>query len=126
MLITPYLVNLKKAKEIMLLGEAMDAREAQQAGLVNRVVPDGEFEAAAEAMARKLAALPQNTIRLDKALTNRIYELAGFAQGIGWQQEASLRALAGAHDEVAAERQRIRDEQGWAKFKAEKDTGYTE
>ncbi|MCC7365415.1 MAG: enoyl-CoA hydratase/isomerase family protein [Dehalococcoidia bacterium] len=124
MLITPYLVNLKKAKEIMLLGEALDAREAQQAGLVNRVVPDEELETAAEAVARKLAALPQNTVRLDKALTNRVYELAGFHQGIGWQQEESLRELAGAHDPVAAERQRARAEQGWATFKEKRDSGY--
>jgi len=123
-LITPYLVNLKKAKELMLLGEVLDARQAEQAGLVNRVVPDSELEAAAEAMAKKLAALPQSTVRLDKALTNRVYELAGFRAGIGWNGDEAMRGLAEERDAVAEERHRIRQERGWSDFKQTRDRGY--
>lgn len=125
MLITPYLANLKKAKEMMLLGEVIDAHEAKEIGLVNKVVPDDQLEAEAEAMAKKIASLPQNVVRLNKALTNRVYELAAFEQGIGWNQDESLRELAAARDAVALERHRIRQEKGWGEFKQERDKGYS-
>jgi enoyl-CoA hydratase/carnithine racemase len=123
-LITPYLASQKQAKELLLLGEAFDAHEAQRMGLVNRVVPDAELESAAEAMAKKLAALPPNTVRLNKLLVNRVYELAGLRGGMAWADDAALRALWRSEDAVAAERHRVRNEQGWAAFKQERDQGY--
>ena len=123
-LITPYLVGQKQAKELLLLGEAADAQDALRLGLVNRVVPDGELEAAAEAMAKKLAALPPNTVRLNKLLVNRVYELAGLRGAMAWADDAALRALWKSEDAVAAERHRVRNEQGWAAFKQERDQGY--
>src|SRR3984893_8921460 len=38
-------VPRKKANELLLLGERWDAQQALAAGIVNRVVPDGEFDA---------------------------------------------------------------------------------
>jgi len=124
MLISPYLVGMKQAKELMLLGEVYTAEDAVRLGLANRVVPDAELEAAAEAVARKLAALPQNIVRLNKALVNRVYSLAGFQDGIGWNRDEDLRSLASARDATAAERHRVRPEQGWQAFKDERDRGY--
>lgn len=124
MLISPYLTAMKRAKELMLLGEVVDAHEAKAIGLVNRVVPDDQLEAAAAQVAAKIASLPQNVVRLNKALTNRVYELAGFHDGVGWNADAELRALAGARDAVAQERHRIRQEQGWSQFKQARDRGY--
>ncbi len=54
----PRLVGLRRALEIALLPEAMGADEAQRIGLVNRVVPAAELEAATLALARRLAAGP--------------------------------------------------------------------
>lgn len=53
-----------RAMEMMLLGERMPADEALAAGLVNRVVPDGEALATAQALAAKLAAGPTQAIGL--------------------------------------------------------------
>ena len=39
-------VPRKKTNELLLLGERIDAEEAERLGIVNRVVPDGEFDAA--------------------------------------------------------------------------------
>lgn len=124
MLISPYLVGMKQAKELMLLGEVYDAHEAVRLGLANRVVPDAELESTAEAVAKKLAALPQNVVRLNKALVNRVYSLAGFQDGIGWNRDEDLRTLASSRDATAAERHRLRQEQGWQAFKEARDKGY--
>ena len=123
-LITPYLTTAKQAKEILLLGEILEAPDALRVGLVNRVVPDAELESAAHAMATRLAELPQNIVRLNKALVNRVYELAGFRDGFAWSNDEDMLALSRATDEVAAQRRRIQQEQGWQAFKQERDRGY--
>lgn len=51
-----------RSLEMALLGERMGADEARAAGLVNRVVPDGEVLATAKAIAAKLAAGPTQAI----------------------------------------------------------------
>ena len=54
----PRLVGLRRALEIALLPQAIGAEEAQRIGLVNRVVPRAELEAATLALAQRLAAGP--------------------------------------------------------------------
>lgn len=54
----PRLVGLRRALEIAMLGETFGADEALRLGLVNRVLPAAELEAAAQAFAERLAAGP--------------------------------------------------------------------
>lgn len=51
-------LGLRKAMEIALLAEPFEAAEALRLGLVNRVVPAAELDAAADALAARLAAGP--------------------------------------------------------------------
>ena len=52
------LVGTSKAMELMMLGDRIDASEAHQLGLVNRVVPDETFRDEAAKLARRLADGP--------------------------------------------------------------------
>ena len=54
----PRLVGLRRALEIAMLGEALDAAAAERMGLVNRVVPAAGLEAEAMAFAQRLANGP--------------------------------------------------------------------
>jgi enoyl-CoA hydratase/carnithine racemase len=54
----PRLVGDGRARELILLGEVIDAAEALRIGLANRVVPDGDLESAAQEFADRLAAQP--------------------------------------------------------------------
>jgi len=56
----------KKATELLLLGEQISAAEAERLGLVNRVVPAAEFDAAVADWAGKLAASSPLMLRLGK------------------------------------------------------------
>jgi len=64
----PRLVGLRRALEIMLVGDRFDAQQALAWGLVNRVVPAGEIDAAVQALARSLAAGPALAIRNTRRL----------------------------------------------------------
>ena len=64
-------VGRKKASELLLLGERWSADEALAAGLVNKVVPAAEFDAAVNEWAVKLAAKSPLIMRLGKEAMRR-------------------------------------------------------
>jgi len=59
-------VPRKKTNEMLLLGEQMTALAAHEAGIVNKVVPEDEFEAAVDGWAAKLASKSPTMMRLGK------------------------------------------------------------
>jgi enoyl-CoA hydratase/carnithine racemase len=64
-------VPRKKANELLLLGERLSAQEALAAGIVNRVVPVGELDAAVADWAAKLASKSPAIMRLGKEAMRR-------------------------------------------------------
>ena len=125
-LITPFLTTQKQAKEVLLLGEVIAADDALRMGLVNRVVPDDQLEGSAAEMASKLAALPPTVVRMNKRLVNLVYEQMGLIDAVRYRDNEALREFLEAEDTVGAGRQRVREEEGWAAFKRERDRGYEE
>lgn len=75
------LVGLGKAKEMILLGERIDAHEALRIGLVNKVVPLENLLNEAKSWARRLAAKPMYAMRLAKLVIDRGYD-AELNQGL--------------------------------------------
>jgi enoyl-CoA hydratase/carnithine racemase len=59
----PRIIGEARARELILLGEIIDADEALRIGLANRVVPDHDLEAAAAEFAGRLAAQPPLAVR---------------------------------------------------------------
>ena len=58
LLVEPWELGPRKAKEFLLCAETFSAEEAERYGLVNRVVPRADLEAAAREMAEKIALVP--------------------------------------------------------------------
>jgi len=75
----PRSVGLRKAKELILLGGRLNAQEALEAGLANRIVPNAELDAETEKLAQRLANAPsyaigRSKLLLDQALANSQHE----------------------------------------------------
>jgi enoyl-CoA hydratase/carnithine racemase len=69
-------VPRKTANQMLLLGERMSAEEARAAGIVNRVVPADDFDAAVDEWARKLAGKSPVVMRLGKDAMFRQQDMA--------------------------------------------------
>ncbi|MCB1704727.1 MAG: crotonase/enoyl-CoA hydratase family protein [Halioglobus sp.] len=71
----PRLIGHSRAMDLILTGRSVDAEEALQMGLANRVVPDGEGREAALALAQQLGRFPQHCLRSDRLSAYEQWEL---------------------------------------------------
>lgn len=78
----PWVMGLRSAKEFLFTGRRMGAAEALKVGMVNRVVPRAELEAATGALAEEIAAAPPFAIRLTKRSLNRAADMQGFRASV--------------------------------------------
>jgi enoyl-CoA hydratase len=62
----PRIVGRGRALDIILTGRKVPAEECERIGLCERIVPDGESRAAAEALAHEIARFPQGCMRADR------------------------------------------------------------
>ncbi|WP_406444580.1 enoyl-CoA hydratase [Streptomyces sp. NBC_00631] len=68
----------RKAKEILFTGRPLTAEEAEQAGMVNRVVPRAELDTATRELAERIAAMPAFGLRQAKRAVNQTLDVQGF------------------------------------------------
>jgi 2-(1,2-epoxy-1,2-dihydrophenyl)acetyl-CoA isomerase len=89
--ILPRLVGLSKALELLLLGDSIDAREAQRIGLVARVFPTDEFAASARLIAERVARAPRSIGLIKRAVNHA--NLGNLENAL--EYEAHLQEIAG-------------------------------
>ncbi|MBV8162163.1 MAG: enoyl-CoA hydratase [Acidimicrobiia bacterium] len=118
LLVEPWELGMRKAKEFLLTGDTIDAQEAWRLGLVNRVVARSELAAATRQLADKVALVPPVTAQAVKDSINHTFDAMGKREA--WRYhfmvhqfvsntETALSALAarkqkGSMKEVFAER----------------------
>jgi 2-(1,2-epoxy-1,2-dihydrophenyl)acetyl-CoA isomerase len=67
----PMMVGMRRATELILLGETFDARKALELGLINRIVPADRLEEETRRLAGRLAQAPTAAVGLAKTAINR-------------------------------------------------------
>lgn len=72
-LLLPWLVGQRKAAELLLLGETLDAQAACDYGIVNAVFDDADYQQKAWEKAERLAAQPAASVRVTKAQMKAAY-----------------------------------------------------
>jgi 2-(1,2-epoxy-1,2-dihydrophenyl)acetyl-CoA isomerase len=92
----PRLVGMQKALALMMTGEKVAAKDAEQMNMIYKAVPDTEFESMVAQLAQQLAKMPTKALGLTKKAVD-----AGFNQDLGAQLalEEKLQTQAGqTHD----------------------------
>ena len=67
----PRRIGLHKAKEMLFFGDLIGASEAERLGIVNRVLPAAELDAAVDLIAGRLASAPTKTLGMAKRALHR-------------------------------------------------------
>ena len=82
-MILPWLVGPKRAKEIILSGaDRISAPEAARIGLINRVVPPDRLQSSALALARHIAVIDPRLVQRTKHAINRSFEIMGLIKAL--------------------------------------------
>lgn len=91
------LIGRAKAMDLVLTGRAMDAREAESAGLVSRVVPDDRTLPEALTAAETIASYGRTAVRAARECVDRSLE-TGLRDGIRFERRV-FHALFATHDQ---------------------------
>ena len=94
----PRMVGLHKAKELTFFADILSAAEAEEFGLVNRVVPADELDAFVDDWASRLAAGPPIALSLSKKMLNNATHVT-LAQAL--EDEARSQSVTLASDDTA-------------------------
>jgi enoyl-CoA hydratase len=109
LLIEPWEIGARKAKELLFTGAALDAAEAHRLGLVNRVVAAGCLEEEVTALAERIAGMPPFAVRTVKRSINDALDFMG--QGRSWEHHFLLH-VAGKRSEEFREWWQAVEQQG--------------
>ena len=94
-MVMPWLTGPKKAKQWLLTGnDRIDAAEAYQWGMINEVVPEGEHLETALAMARQIALMDPQAVRITKQAINRSCDIMGMRDALDMSAEMALQIYA--------------------------------
>jgi enoyl-CoA hydratase/carnithine racemase len=89
-------ISRKRAMEMLLTGDIIDARKALEWGLVNRVVPPDDLNRETESLARKIADKPPVTVATGK---RAFYEQMEHGAAKAYELASCAISASFAHDE---------------------------
>jgi len=94
----PWELGIRKAKEFLFTADEITAQEAAVHGMVNRVVPRADLEAAVLTLAEKIAAKPAFALKATKQALNHVQDVQGRRNA--QMHVFSLHHLLHAHNEL--------------------------
>jgi len=110
-MLMPFIVGHKRARELVYFGDRINAKRAHEIGMINRVVPSAELEAATMKYARRLTLIAPEALAAAKLAVNRGLDAAGFRTALNAGLDV-LAPLYAATTEVGREFDTIRAKQG--------------
>jgi len=81
-MLMPFIIGHKRARELIYFGDRIDAKRALEIGMINRLVPPHELEAATMKYARRLALIAPEALVAAKLAVNRGLDAAGFRNAV--------------------------------------------
>lgn len=72
-----YRVGAEKAKRMLLTGDVVSGKEAEQMGLVWKAVPTDQLDAEVLKLAERMTSVPLNQLMMHKLVVNQAYENMG-------------------------------------------------
>jgi enoyl-CoA hydratase/carnithine racemase len=122
-LMMPWVVGLKRAKELLLFGDSVDAAEAERLGIANRVFPADSFDAEVDRYAARLSRIPATALALNKRTINKTFEMMGLRNALDFNTEVMISTNMSKPPEQRAARQKQIAEGGLKAMLEKRDDG---
>ena len=98
--IWPFIIGMKKSRELAYTGNMMSAEEALNLGLVNKVVPRDDLEEEVYKLAEAIIKVPAMSVKLSKVSINNMFEIMGIRQSIQQNRELDLHVMSSPSPEL--------------------------
>ncbi len=77
----PWLIGVRRTKEMLYTGRLLSGEEAAAIGMVNAALPPEELDAHVLSVARQIAQVPLSFLSIEKQATNKCFDLMGAREG---------------------------------------------
>ncbi|WP_102349144.1 enoyl-CoA hydratase/isomerase family protein [Bacillus sp. Marseille-P3661] len=109
-LMLPWVVGIRKTKELLFTGDTISAQEALQYGIYNKVAPTAQLENELTKLTNKISKIPASALKLTKKSINKTYELQHLRDALDYNLETSISMFFLKQErEVAETAQKIRE-----------------
>ena len=115
-----YRLGPEKAKRMLFTGDKIDGREAEKLGLVLKAVPAAQLDEEVDALAHRIASVPQNQLMMQKLMVNQALSNMGLQTT---QMIATLFDGITRHTREGLNFKRRAAEEGWKQAVDERDQG---
>jgi enoyl-CoA hydratase len=78
----PWLVGMRNAMELVLMGDSITGEDAVRIGLANRAFDAADLESQVLAIAERLAGVPSELLQINKRSVHRAMEIMGIRTGL--------------------------------------------
>lgn len=115
-----YRLGPERAKRMLFTGDKIDGREAEKLGLVLKAVPEVQLDEEVEALAHRIASVPQNQLMMQKMMVNQALSNMGLQTT---QMIATVFDGITRHTQEGLNFKRRSEEVGWKQAVEERDQG---
>ncbi len=115
-----YRLGAEKAKRMLFTGDKIDGREAEKLGLVLKAVPADKLDEEVDALAHRMASVPQNQLMMQKLMVNQALSNMGLHTT---QMIATVFDGITRHTREGLNFKRRAEEQTWKQAVEERDQG---
>jgi enoyl-CoA hydratase len=115
-----YRLGAEKAKRMLFTGDKITGAEAAALGLIYKAVPPAQLDEEVEALAERMAGVPQNQLMMQKLMINQAYDNMGLNNT---QMIATLFDGITRHSREGLNFKKRAEERGWKEAVKERDNG---
>jgi enoyl-CoA hydratase len=83
----PWLVGMRRAKELLFRGDPVSAEQAAECGMINAAVPLEELETTVDETAQAIARRSVDLLAIEKRCVNKCFEFMGLMDGLEYSME---------------------------------------
>lgn len=127
LILQPWVMGSRRAKEYLFTGEKMGAEEAYRVGMVNHVVPADELDATTMELAQRIAKNPALGLKFAKRAINGVMDHQGFTSSLkyGFMMHVFGHATTGHQEQVWKPLIEMVEKEGLSSYFSERDKPFS-